>query len=34
MDTTVVEAVAIEIQELTLSELAEVGGGFAENCFV
>lgn len=30
MDTTVVEAVAVEIQELTLAELAQAGGGFGE----
>jgi hypothetical protein len=30
MDTTVVETVVIEVQELTLAELAQVGGGFGE----
>jgi hypothetical protein len=29
MDTTVVEAV-VEVQELTLAELAQVGGGFGD----
>ncbi len=29
MDTTVVETV-VEVQELTLAELAQVGGGFGE----
>jgi hypothetical protein len=30
MDTTVVETVSVEVQELTLTELAQVGGGFGE----
>jgi len=29
MDTTVVETV-VEVQELTLAELAQVGGGFGD----
>ena len=27
MDTTVVDTVVVEVQELTLAELAQVGGG-------
>jgi hypothetical protein len=30
MDSAVVETVAVEIQELTLSELAQVGGGWGD----
>jgi len=30
MDTTVVETVSVEVQELALTELAQVGGGFGE----
>jgi hypothetical protein len=30
MDTTVVETVVVEVQELTLAELAQVGGGFGD----
>lgn len=30
MDTTVVDTVAVEVQELTLAELAQIGGGFGE----
>ena len=30
MDTTVVEMVVVEVQELTLAELAQVSGGVGE----
>jgi hypothetical protein len=30
METAVVETVAVEVQELTLAELAQVGGGFGD----
>lgn len=30
MDTAVVETVAVELQELTLAELAQIGGGLGE----
>jgi len=32
MDSTVVEKI-VEVQELTLAELAQVGGGFADAIF-
>lgn len=30
MDTVAVEKVAVEVQELTLAELAQVGGGYGD----
>lgn len=30
METTALEAVVVEVQELTLSELAQVSGGFGD----
>jgi len=30
MDTTVVDTVVVEVQELTLADLAQVGGGFGD----
>lgn len=30
MDTAVVETVAVEVQELTLAELAQIGGGMGD----
>jgi hypothetical protein len=30
MDTAVVETVAVDVQELTLAELAQVGGGLGD----
>jgi hypothetical protein len=32
MDTTIIETV-VEVQELTLAELAQVGGGFGDAVF-
>jgi hypothetical protein len=33
METTVVETVVVEVQELSLAELAQVGGGMGDASF-
>ncbi len=34
METAVVETVAIEVQELTVAELAQVGGGMGDAALI